>query len=94
MEIRRGKFILRSDRWCFWIDEEYQYTDKKTGKTKTMTRNASGYYADFSQLANGFANHLIGESDAKSMKKLLEDIRSQKEKFAEFTYKKLAEQEV
>lgn len=84
MEIRRGRYILRSDKWCFWIDEEY--TNKKG---KTDTRNVSGYYADIEQLANGLANHTIGESEATSMKKLIEDVKEIKQKVAEMTVEKI-----
>ena len=88
IEIKRGKYTLRSDRWCFWVDEEYTGKDRKTKEPKTLVRNASGYYADISQLADGFINHMIGESDATSMKKLLHDIKRQKELVAYMTYKK------
>lgn len=91
MDIKRGRYILRSDRWCYWIDYEYDYTDKKTGKTKRLTRNVSGYYADIGQLANGFANHIIGESDATSMKKLTEQVKAYKEMISKMTYAKVKE---
>lgn len=83
IDIKRGKYVLRSDRWSFWVDEEYI-----NKKGKEDVRNASGYYADISQLADGFINHIIGESDATSMKKLLQDIKKQKELIAYMTYKK------
>ena len=91
MEIKRGRYILRSDKWCYWIDMEYESKDKKTGKVKHLTKNVSGYYADFSQLANGLANHIIGESEAKSMKKLIEDVRAYKEMISRMTYSKVKE---
>lgn len=91
MDIKRGKYTLKSDRWCFWVEEEYEFYDKKTDKTKVLTRNASGYYADIEQLANGLVDHLIGESDATSMRKLLEDIRGVKQKVAKMTYNKLSQ---
>ena len=91
IEIKRGRYILRSDRNCFWIDEEYESKDKKTGKTKILVRNVSGYYADARQLADGFANHIIGESQAKSVKKLKEDVKRCKEMLAYMTYRKVEE---
>ena len=86
MEIKRGKYTLKSDRWCFWIEEEY--TNKKGKKD---IRNVSGYYADIEQLANGLANHTLGESEATSMRKLIDDVRSIKQKVAEMTAEKVRE---
>ena len=37
MEIRVGKYILRSDGYCFWIEEEYIGKDAK-GREKKQTR--------------------------------------------------------
>ena len=91
MDIKRVKYILKSDRWCYWIEEEYEYTDKKTKKTKTLTRNISGFYADIDQLANGFANHMIGDIEAKSLKKLLEQIQANKESVKQMVKDKVRE---
>lgn len=89
MEIKRGRYVLRSDAACVWIDEEYEYTEKKTGKTKTKVRNASGYYPTFKMLAEwGLAPHSLRSSEAKSMKKLLEDVKAIEEKIANMTYEK------
>lgn len=49
----------------------------------------SGYYADIEQIANGLANHTIGESEATSMKKLIEDVKEIKQKVAEMTVEKI-----
>ena len=38
MEIKRGRYILRSDKWCYWIDMEYETKDKKTGKNMIERR--------------------------------------------------------
>ena len=86
MEIKRGKYTLKSDRWCFWIEEEYI-----NKKGKKDIRNVSGYYADIEQLANGLANHTLGESEATSMRKLIDDVRSIKQKVAEMTAEKVRE---
>lgn len=86
MEIKRGKYYLRSDAACCWIDEEY--TSEKTGKL--ITKNISGYYPNFRMLAEkGLPSHLIRSSEAKSMKKLVEDVKKMEEKIARMTVKKV-----
>jgi hypothetical protein len=89
MEIKRGRYILRSDTACCWIDEEY------IGKNgKKVVRNASGYYPTFRQLADwGLAPHSLRESEATSMKKLLEDMKKIEAKISKMTYKKVCELE-
>lgn len=91
MEIKRGKYILRSEPLCLWIDEVVESTDKDTGKTKTCTRRVSGYYTDISQLANNFANRTILRSEAKSMNKLLAELKKEKEKIAKLSKEKISE---
>lgn len=84
IEIKRGKYVLRSDAACCWIDEEY------VGKNgKLVVRNVSGYYPNFRMLANqGLPSHLIRSSEATSMKKLVEDVKQMEEKIARMTVKK------
>ena len=85
MEIKRGKYVLRSDNACCWIDEEY--TNKKGNPD---VRCISGYYPNFRMLAEtGLPSHLIRSSDAKSMRKLVEDVKKLEEKIAKMTLKKL-----
>lgn len=91
MEIKRGKYILRSEPLCLWIDEVVETTDKDTGKTKTYARRVSGYYTDISQLANNFANRTILKSEAKSMNKLLAELKKEKEKIAKLSKEKISE---
>lgn len=91
MEIKRGKYILRSEPLCLWIDEVVESTDKDTGKTKTYARRVSGYYTDISQLANNFANRTILKSEAKSMNKLLAELKKEKEKIAKLSKEKISE---
>lgn len=85
MEIKRGKYILRSDTACCWVDEEYT-----SDKGKLITKNISGYYPNFRMLAEkGLPSHLIRSSEAKSMKKLVEDVKKMEERIAKMTVKKV-----
>lgn len=88
MEIRRGKYILRSEPMCCWIDEEY--VSEKTGKL--VTKNISGYYPDFRMLCEkGLPRHILVSSEAKSMKKLVEEVKTIEEKIAKMSLKKVKE---
>ena len=86
MEIKRGKYMLCSDQACCWISE--QKTNEETGKTRWEC--ISGYYPNFRMLADvGLPSHLIRSSEAKSMRKLVEDVKKMEEKIAKMTAKKL-----
>ena len=43
MEIRVGKFILRSDQFCMWIEEEYQSKGKDGKPGRVQRRKVAGY---------------------------------------------------
>jgi len=92
MDIKRGKYILRSEPMCCWIEEEYEAKDRKTGKTKKAWKNISGYYPDFKMLCEeGLPKHLLVASDAKSMKKLVEEVRDIHDKIARMSYERVKE---
>lgn len=85
MEIKRSKYILRSEPMCCWIDEEY------IGKNgKLVVKNVSGYYPNFRMLATeGLPKHFLVSSEATSMKKLVEEVKALEEKIAKMTLKKI-----
>lgn len=70
MEIRVGKYIMRSDRYSLWIDEEYETKDAK-GRAKTATRRVAGYSRTLEQLYKSFAQHKYRASEAETVKELL-----------------------
>lgn len=89
MEIKRGRFILCSDEACCWVAEE------KTSKNGTVRNECiSGYYPNFRMLATeGLPSHLIRSSEAKSFKKLVEDVKHLEERIAALSLKKVKELE-
>ena len=90
MDIERGKYILRSDAACCWVDEVIAKTDKKTRKTTVYTKNVSGYYPNFKQLAEwGLAPHVLRSSEATSVKKLLEQVKDIEKKISDMTYSRI-----
>lgn len=93
MEIKRdSKYYLKSDASCCWIEEEYEYTDKNTGKTKKVIRNVSGYYPNFRMLAEkGLPSHLVRGTEGKSLKRALEALKREENKIAKMTLKRVGE---
>ena len=86
MEIKRKKYILNSDKWSWWIDEEYI-----NKKGKKDIRNVSGYYPTLEQLSNGFVERELGSIEAKSLKALKEQVQAIKDGLVEMTYKQVKE---
>lgn len=70
MKIRVGKYILRSDPYCMWIDEEYE---QKNGKT--AVKRVAGYSPTLTTLLRSFRQHKVLSSDAESLEELIETLR-------------------
>ena len=72
MEIRVGKYILRSDRYSMWIDTEYPTKDKNGNPTgKTTTKKVAGYKQTWGQLLQSFVEVQHRDNDAQTVKELL-----------------------
>ncbi len=70
MDVKIGKYIIKSAPQCMWVEEEY--TGKtKAGKEKVYTRQASGYVRNFQQLLVSFAERRIRNSDAETVAEVL-----------------------
>lgn len=81
MEIKRNNYILCSDKACCWIEESFV---NKKGKPDRKV--ISGYYPNFRMLADvGLPSHVVRDSEAKSFKKLIEDVKKIEEKIARMT---------
>lgn len=74
MEIRVGRFILKSDTMCLWIDEEYIGTDKDK-KPKKMTRRVAGYASSYANLLRQFTDHKHKAIGADTMTKLIRELK-------------------
>ena len=70
MNIRVGKYILRSDPYCLWIEEEYRQKDGKAA-----SKRVAGYSWNLSNLLRSFAEKKLYGSDAENMEQLIADIR-------------------
>lgn len=75
MEIRVGKFILRSDMYCLWIDEEYTSKGKDGKPGKKQTRRVAGYAPNIDILVRQFVAHKHMASEATTVEELIKEMK-------------------
>lgn len=73
MEIRVGRFILRSDQYSMWIDEEYQSKGKNGKPGRTQTRKVAGYANNIDTLVKQFVAHKHMASEATTVEELIKE---------------------
>lgn len=74
MDIKAGKYTLRSDSQCFWI-EETKVTEKEDGtEGKEYQVRASGYYAHIEDLLANFITRRFRSSDKEKMEDVLNEL--------------------
>ena len=74
MDIKAGKYTLRSDSQCFWI-EETKVTEKEDGtKGKPYQARVSGYYAHIEDLLADFITRRFRSSDKEKMEDVLNEL--------------------
>ena len=94
MDIKAGKYTLRSDSQCFWI-EETKVTEKEDGtKGKPYQARVSGYYAHIEDLLADFITRRFRSSDKEKMEDVLnelaEAVKDSKKIVREYARKKVA----
>lgn len=73
MEIKIGSYIIRSDQYCCWIDQEtVQAKGKNIGKV--VTKRVTGYVSNFEQLLPNFADRKYKGEDARTVEEALKKI--------------------
>ena len=95
MDIKAGKYTLRSDSQCFWI-EETKVTEKEDGtKGKPYQARVSGYYAHIEDLLADFITRRFRSSDKEKMEDVLselaEAVKDSKKIVREYSRKKVKE---
>lgn len=75
MEIRVGKYILRSDQYCLWIDEEYTSKGKDGKPGKKQTRRVAGYAPNIDILVRQFVAHKHMASEAATVEELVVELK-------------------
>ena len=93
MDIKAGKYTLRSDSQCFWI-EETRVTENEDGtEEKEYQVRASGYYAHIEDLLANFITRRFRSSDKEKMedvlKGLAEAVKDSKKIVREYAKKKV-----
>ena len=73
MEIRVGRFILRSDDKSMWIDEEYQSKGKSGEPGRKQTRKVAGYTNSIDNLIRQFCEHKHMASEATIVEELIKE---------------------
>lgn len=71
MNIEIGKYVLKSDQFCMWIEEAY-----KTKKGETGYRRVTGYVTTPQRLLESFRDTKVKGSDAETVEKLLDVLRA------------------
>lgn len=70
MQIRQGKYILNSDKSCYWISEVR--TSKQGVEYEVVI---SGYHRRIADLTDSFIEGAVRASEAKDVKTLLTEIK-------------------
>ena len=83
MEIRVGKYILRSDQFTLWIEEEYISKGKDGKPGKKQTRKVAGYTDNIDNLIRQFVAHKHRASEATTMTALIKELKQIAEDAAE-----------
>ena len=95
MDTKAGKYTLRSDSQCFWI-EETRVAEKEDGtEGKEYQARVSGYYAHIEDLLADFVTRRFRSSDKEKMEDVLnelaEAVKDSKKIVREYAKKKVKE---
>ena len=75
MDIRVGKYVLRSDQYSIWIEEEYVSKGKDGKPGKKQTRKVAGYTDSIDNLIRQFVAHKHRASEAQTMTELIKELK-------------------
>lgn len=73
MEIRVGRFLLRSDEKSMWIEEEYQSKGKDGKPGRVQRRKVAGYTNNIDNLIRQFCGHKHMASEATTVEELIKE---------------------
>ena len=95
MDIKAGKYTLRSDSQCFWV-EETRVAEKDDGtEGKEYQSRVSGYYAHIEDLLADFITRRFRSSDKEKMEDVLNEladaVKDSKKIVREYARKKVKE---
>lgn len=73
MEIKVGRYYLRSDAWSIWIEEEYQSKGKDGKPGRVQRRKVAGYTNSIDTLIRQFLEHKHRASEATTVAELIKE---------------------
>lgn len=73
MEIRVGRYVLRSDQFCLWIEEEYESKGKDGKPGRVQKRKVAGYTNNIDNLIRQFCAHKHMASEATTVEQLIKE---------------------
>lgn len=73
MEIKVGRYYLRSDAWSIWIEEEYQSKSKDGKPGRVQRRKVAGYTNSIDTLIRQFLEHKHRASEATTVAELIKE---------------------
>ena len=73
MEIKVGRYYLRSDQFCIWVEEEYQSKSKDGKPGRVQRRKVAGYTNSIDNLIRQFCEHKHRASEATTVAELIKE---------------------
>ena len=73
MDIRVGRYYLRSDPYAIWIEEEYQGKGKDGKPGRVQRRKVAGYTNSIDNLIRQFLEHKHRASEATTVAQLIKE---------------------
>ena len=70
MEIKIGHFTIKSDKFCAWLEQDFEVIEGKA-KGTIVSRRITGYHLSFDKLLDDFVDTAIKDSDAKTVEDAL-----------------------
>lgn len=73
-----GRYILCSDKFCFWIDEMKKPDPKKSKTGQPYRTRMSGYYNTLDGLLCSFLEKRLGDCEAETFQQLQKELNDTK----------------
>lgn len=70
-EIKIGKYTIKGDGLCLWIDEEYIGKRKDGKEGKKATKRVAGYVSNYEELFEDFIDVKARSAEAREVKDVL-----------------------
>lgn len=78
MRIQKGKYVLYSDQWNWWITEIRTY-EKGKHQGETYEERIAGYCLSLDKLADDFTERVLRSNDAEDLEAVLTALKDAQE---------------